>query len=138
VGVTVGYLRSLFPVFGRVPQAARWVFTELGLLLFMAAVGLRGGANLLETLRSSGLALLVCGIVVTAAPLAIAYAYGRTVLHMNPLMLLGSITGAMTSGGALNVINSQSKSSIASIGYTGAYAFANVLLTIAGAMIILL
>ena len=53
-------------------------------------------------------------------------------------MLLGSITGAMTSGGALNVINSQSKSTIASIGYTGAYAFANVLLTIAGAMIILL
>jgi putative transport protein len=138
VGVTVGYLRSLFPVFGRVPEAARWVFTELGLLLFMAAVGLRGGAGLIETLRSSGLALLVCGIVVTAVPLSIAYVVGRKMLRMNPLMLLGAITGAMTSGGALNVINSQSKSTVASIGYTGAYAFANVLLTIAGALIILL
>ena len=138
VGVTVGYFRSLFPVFGRVPQAARWVFTELGLLLFMASVGLRGGADLIDTLRSSGLALLICGIVVTFVPLAIAYMVGRKVLRMNPLMLLGSITGAMTSGGALNVINSQSKSTIASIGYTGAYAFANVLLTIAGALIILL
>ena len=138
VGVAVGYLRSLFPVFGRVPQAARWVFTELGLLLFMAGVGLRGGADLVDTLRSSGLALLICGIVVTFVPLAIAYVVGRKVLRMNPLMLLGSITGAMTSGGALTVINSQSKSTIASIGYTGAYAFANVLLTIAGALIILL
>jgi putative transport protein len=54
---------------------------------------------------------------------------------MNPLMLLGSITGAMTSGGALSVINSQSNSNVASIGYTGAYAFANVLLTVAGALI---
>jgi putative transport protein len=138
VGVTVGYLRSLWPVFGRVPQAASWVFTELGLLLFMAAVGLRGGADLVETLLSSGLALVICGIVVTVAPLGIAYVIGRQMLGMNPLMLLGSITGAMTSGGALTVINTQSKSTIASVGYTGAYAFANVLLTIAGALIILL
>jgi putative transport protein len=137
-GVGVGYLRSLFPVFGRVPQGARWIFSELGLLLFMAAVGLRGGADLVETLRSSGLALLVCGVFVTSTPVAIAYVYGRKVLRMNPLMLLGSITGAMTSGGALNVINSQSRSTIASIGYTGAYAFANVLLTIAGAVIVVL
>ena len=92
----------------------------------------------METLLDSGLALLIYGILVTSAPLAIAYFVGRKVLRMNPLMLLGSITGAMTSGGALNVINGQSKSTIASIGYTGAYAFANVLLTIAGALIILL
>ena len=138
VGVVVGYLRSLFPVFGRVPQAASWIFTELGLLLFMAAVGLRGGADLIETLLSSGPALVICGIIVTTAPLAVAYVVGRKMLRMNPLMLLGSITGAMTSGGALNVINAQSKSTIASSGYTGAYAFANVLLTIAGAVIILL
>ena len=26
VGLTVGYLRSLYPVFGQVPRAARWIF----------------------------------------------------------------------------------------------------------------
>jgi len=138
LGLLIGYLRSLFPVFGRVPDAARWVFTEMGLLLFMAGVGLRGGSGLIETMISSGLALVLIGIAVTLIPLAIAYIYGRKVQKMNPLMLLGSITGAMTSGGALSVINSQANSSIASIGYTGAYAFANVLLTIAGALIVLL
>ena len=137
LGLLIGYLRSLFPVFGRVPDAAQWVFTELGLLLFMAGVGLRGGAGLVEILLSSGLALVLVGIAVTLIPLTLAYIYGRKVQKMNPLMLLGAITGAMTSGGALSVINSQSNSSIASIGYTGAYAFANVLLTIAGALIVL-
>lgn len=136
-GLLIGYLRSLFPVFGRVPDAAQWVFTEMGLLLFMAGVGLRGGAGLVETMISSGFALVLTGIVVTLVPLTIAYVYGRTVQKMNPLMLLGSITGAMTSGGALSVINSQANSTIAGIGYTGAYAFANVLLTIAGALIVL-
>jgi putative transport protein len=138
LGLLVGYLRSLFPVFGRVPAGAAWIFTELGLLLFMAGVGLRGGAGLVETLLSSGPALLLIGVIVTMVPLGLAYVYGRKVLRMNPLMLLGSITGAMTSGGALSVINSQARSTVAGIGYTGAYAFANVLLTLAGAVIVLL
>jgi putative transport protein len=137
-GILAGYLSSVFPVFGQVPAGARWVFTELGLLLFMACVGLQGGAGLLETLKESGLELIIIGIIVTIVPVALTYLYGKFVFKMNPLMLFGAIVGAMTSGGALSVINSQSKSTIASIGYTGAYAFANVLLTIAGALIMLL
>ncbi|MBW2373688.1 MAG: hypothetical protein JRF70_14240 [Deltaproteobacteria bacterium] len=136
LGLGVGYARSLFPVFGRVPGSVRWVFTELGLLLFMAGVGLRGGADLVETLLASGPKLMVTGIVVTLTPLLLAYLVGRKILRMNPLMLLGAITGAMTSGGALSVINDQARSTIAGIGYTGAYAFANVLLTVAGAVIV--
>ena len=104
----------------------------------MAGVGLRGGAGLIETLQQSGFALLGAGVLITMLPLFIAYFYGRKVLKMNPLMLFGAIVGAMTSGGALSVINDQSKSTIAGIGYTGAYAFANILLTIAGALIVLL
>lgn len=102
----------------------------------MASVGLRGG-GFLETFQESGISLVLSGIVITLIPLFIAFAYGYKVLKMNPLMFLDAIVGAMTSGGALNVINNQSKSSIAGIGYTGAYAFANVLLTITGALIIL-
>lgn len=137
-GLGVGYLRSLSPVFGQVPEGARWVFTELGLLLFMAGAGLRGGASLVETLLGSGPALLISGVAVTVVPLAVAYLCGRKVLGINPLTLLGAITGAMSSGGALSVINSQARSPIASISYTSAYAFANVLLTLAGTLIVLL
>ena len=137
LGLLIGYLSSIFPVFGGMSEGARWIFTELGLLLFMACVGLRGGGGFLETLQESGISLVLSGIAITLIPLFLAFAYGYKVLKMNPLMLLGAIVGAMTSGGALNVINNQSKSTIAGIGYTGAYAFANVLLTIAGALIIL-
>ena len=138
LGLLVGYLRSVFPVFGRVPAGAQWIFTEFGLLLFMAGVGLMGGAGLLDTIQSNGLLLMLTGIVVTTVPFFFAYFWGRKVLKMNPLILLGTIIGSMTSGGALNVLNDQAKSSVASLGYTGAYAFANILLTVAGALIILL
>ena len=43
-GILVGYLSSLRPTFGRVPPAARYVIMELGLLFFMAGVGMTAGA----------------------------------------------------------------------------------------------
>ena len=61
---------------------------------------------------------------------------GRTVLRMNPAVLLGAITGAMTSGAALAAVNSAAKSNVPALGCTGAYAFANVILTVVGTLIV--
>jgi putative transport protein len=43
----------------------------------------------------------------------------------------------MTSGAALSVVTNEANSPMPSLGYTGAYAFANVLLTVAGSIILL-
>lgn len=132
------YLRALHPTFGRVPGAARWIFMELGLMTFMAGVGLRAGSGILETLAQSGLSLFIAGMCVTTVPVLVGYVFGRRVLSINPVMLLGAITGSMTSGASLSIVNAEAKSSVPSLGYTGAYAFANVLLTVAGSVILLL
>ncbi len=137
-GLVIGYLRALRPTFGRVPTAARWIFMELGLLIFMAGVGLRAGSQILETLASAGLSLIVAGAIITAVPVAVGFVFGRFVLRLNPVHLLGGITGSMTSGAALSVVNQEAGNSIPSLGYTGAYAFANILLTVAGSLILLL
>jgi len=137
-GLVIGYLRALRPTFGRVPGAARWIFLELGLLTFMAGVGLRAGSQILETLASAGPSLFVAGVLITSVPVAIGFVFGRSVLRINPVLLLGAITGAMTSGGSLSVVNQEADSTIPSLGYTGAYAFANILLTVAGSTILLL
>ena len=55
---------------------------------------------------------------------------------MNPAVLLGAITGAMTSGAALSTVNSAARSTVPALGYTGAHAFANVILTVAGTLIV--
>ncbi len=137
-GLLIGYLRALHPTFGRVPGAARWVFMELGLMAFMAGVGLRAGSGILATLAESGLSLLMAGIIVTSLPVAVGYLFGRKILALNPVLLLGAITGSMTSGASLSIVCSQAKSTVPSLGYTGAYAFANVILTVAGTVILLL
>ena len=135
-GLVIGYLRSVYPVFGRMPAAARWRLMEFGLLLFMAGVGLRAGADIVETFLAAGPVLAMAGIVVTTVPILCGYFFGRKVLKLHPVLLLGGITGSMTSGASLSVVTKAANSPMPSLGYTGAYAFANVLLTIAGSVIL--
>jgi putative transport protein len=137
-GLVIGYLRALHPTFGRVPGAARWIFMELGLTTFMAGVGLRAGSGIIETLADTGLSLFLAGAAVTSVPVAVGYLFGRKVLSLNPVYLLGAITGSMTSGASLSIVTGEARSPLPALGYTGAYAFANVLLTVAGSLILLL
>ncbi len=137
-GLVIGFLRSLFPIFGQVPSSARWVLTELGLMMFMAGVGLNAGGGIVEVIESAGPALIAVGALVTLVPILGGYAFARRILHLNPVEALGAVTGAMTSGAALSVVTGAARSNVPALGYTGAYAFANVILTVAGTLIMLL
>ncbi len=135
-GLIIGFLRSVRPTFGRLPDAARWILMEFGLLIFMAGVGLRAGGDIVETFIQAGPQLILIGVIVTFTPVAVGYIFGRKVLKIPAVLLLGAITGSMTSGASLSVVTAEAKSSVPALGYTGAYAFANVLLTIAGSVIL--
>ena len=136
-GLIIGFLRSVRPTFGRLPDAARWIFMEFGLLLFMAGIGLRAGGDIIETFMNAGPKLIIAGIMVTLIPVFLGYLFGRKVLKIPAVLLLGAITGSMTSGASLSVVTAAAESDVPALGYTGAYAFANVLLTVAGSIILL-
>ncbi len=134
-GLFIGYRRSVKPTFAQLPEATRWFLMEFGLLLFMAGVGMRAGSGILETLQHNGVSLILAGMCVTIIPIFIGYFVGRKLLNIAPALIFGAITGAMTSGAALSVVIKEAKSPVPALGYTGTYAFANVLLVIAGSLI---
>ena len=136
-GLIVGWARGINPMFGRVPAAARFILMELGLLLFLAGVGLRAGSGLVEGIVSAGPALFVCGVFVTLVPATAGVLYGKYVLKMNPAVLLGAMCGGLTSTPALGMITKQARSDIPAMGYVGVYAFANIILTVAGQLIMM-
>ncbi|MDJ0950274.1 MAG: TrkA C-terminal domain-containing protein [Alphaproteobacteria bacterium] len=138
MGILMGFLRSLSPTFGRVPPAARFVLMELGLMFFMVNVGLSAGGGVVEALLSVGPVVILCGILVLLTPVVLGYLFGIFVLKLNAAVLLGSLTGAMTSTPALTAVQEAAKSSMPALGYAGTYAFANVLLTVAGTIIMTL
>jgi putative transport protein len=137
-GILLGYLSSINPTFGRVPAAARYLLKELGLMLLMASIGLNAGGGIVEGLLNVGPAIVVGGLLVATLPIGIGYVVGRKLLHLNPALLLGSLTGAMTSTPALGVVTDAARSSVPAIGYAGTYTFANVLLTFAGSYMMMI
>ena len=103
-GLLIGFLRSVWPAFSQVPSAARWVFMELGLLMFMAGVGVNAGGGMVEIIQQAGGKLIGAGIMVTLIPVFVGYFFSRKILKLNPAEALGGVTGAMTSGAALSVV----------------------------------
>jgi len=137
-GLVVGWLRTAHPLFGRIPDAAISFMTSIGLATFVAMVGMIAGPLFIVALREVGLALLLGGAVVTLAPLIGGLYFGRYVLRLNPLLLLGGLAGAQTMTAALAAVQDRSGSPIAVLGYSGTYAFGHVLLTTWGTVIVVL
>ena len=137
-GILMGFFRARNPMFGYIPQGAINVLKDLGLNIFMVSVGLAAGADILQALMDSGLTVLLGGACIMLVPLTVGYVYGSLVLKMNPILLLGALTGAMTSTPALKSLNEMSDSAVPALGYAGTYTFANVFLTLGGASIIML
>ena len=59
------------------------------------------------------------------------------VLRMNRALLFGAMMGARTCAPAMEIISDTARSNIPALGYAGTYAIANVLLTLAGTLIVI-
>lgn len=136
-GLFTGWLNGVRPTVGRFPEAARWILMEFGLLVFMAAVGLNAGSEVIPLLRAEGPALVLASVLVVSVPALLGYVFGRKVLHLNPVLLLGAVAGAATCAPGLGLITSEAKSPVPALGYTGCYAFANIILAVAGTLLML-
>lgn len=111
---------------------------EFGLMVFMAGVGLSAGAGMNHGLGQIGGQMLLSGLVVSLLPVVICFLFGAYVLRMNRALLFGAIMGARTCAPAMEIISDASRSNIPALGYAGTYAIANVLLTLAGTLIVII
>jgi putative transport protein len=138
MGLVFGWLRSVRPTFGRIPEPALWVFDTIGLAVFIGVVGLTAGPSFVSGLRTTGPSLLVVGFIVAVLPHTAALLFGRYVLKMNPVILLGACAGAGTVTAALRSIQDEAGSKLPVLGYTVPYAVGNILLTAWGPVIVML
>ncbi len=137
-GIVTGHLRASRPLFGRVPDSAVKFMQSFGLAGFVAMVGLGAGPHFIPAVKESGIGLLLGGAVVTMVPLLAGLWFGRKVLKIHPVLLLGALSGAQTFTAALAALQEKCGSSIAVIGYSGSVAVAHVFLTTWGTVIVLL
>lgn len=135
-GLLVGYLRTRLPHFGRIPDGAINLMTSLGLAAFVGLTGIHAGPIFLSALWEAGIGLLLGGMVVTLLPQIVGFCFGHFVLRMNPILLLGALTGAQTVTAAMAALQERSGSSVVVLGYTPAYPISNILLTTWGSVMV--
>jgi putative transport protein len=135
-GLATGYLHSIRPLFGRIPDGAISLMSALGLAGFVAMIGLGAGPHFVDGIREAGIGLFFGGIAVTLTPLVVGLYFGRYVLRLNPLLLLGGLAGALTMTAGLAAVQERSGSTVAVLGYSGTVAIGHILLTTWGTVIV--
>ncbi|HEV7336719.1 MULTISPECIES: aspartate-alanine antiporter [Bosea] len=138
MGLVFGWLRSAYPFFGRIPEPAIWIFDTVGLCMFIGIVGLGAGPSFVAGLQATGISLAAVGLVSALLPHTVGILFGRYVLKMDPLIVLGACAGAGTITAALRAVQDEAQSSIPALGYTVPYAIGNILLTAWGPVLVAL
>ena len=135
-GLLVGNLRTRYPLFGRIPDGAVALMTSLGLAAFVGLTGIHAGPIFFSALREAGIGLLLGGMIVTMLPQIVGLMFGHFVLRMNPILLLGGLSGAQSVTAAMAALQERAGSPVPVLGYTPAYPIANILLTTWGTIIV--
>ena len=138
MGLVFGWLRSVYPFFGRIPEPAIWIFDTVGLCVFIGVVGLSAGPSFVAGLQKTGISLVFVGLAAALLPHTLGILFGRYIMRMEPLIVLGACAGAGTITAALRAIQDEARSSVPALGYTVPYAIGNILLTAWGPVLVAL
>ena len=119
--------------FGSTPNAARNILEDLGLVTFIAIVGINAGATLLAQLSGSlAVKILLVGFVASTIPPIVTWAIGLYVFKINPAVLMGGVAGARSHSGPAREASKEIDSSVPWVGFPVGYAVSGVLLTVFG------
>jgi len=132
-GIIVSSLVSRLRFFGNTPNAARNVLEDLGLVVFVAIVGVNAGASLLSQLTGAlALKIFLVGFVACTIPPFITWAIGFHIFKINAAALMGGVAGARSHSGPAREAAAEIQSSVPWLGFPVGYAVSGVLLTIFG------
>jgi putative transport protein len=136
-GVVLGRLRRIGPFSAHVPRAARQLVRDLGILLFVAETGVTAGGSPLGGMREILAPTLFSAVLATVLPVVAAALVGRW-MRLRAVEVWGSIGGGMTSSAALIALRRAADSNEPALAYAASYAFASVLVTLAGQAVVAL
>ena len=104
------------------PANANMALRELGIVLFLACVGLKAGDKFFATVFThEGLVWLLGGICITVVPILVVGLLARLVFKINFTAISGLLAGSMTDPPALAFANAVSKSDAPSVAYATVY-----------------
>ncbi len=130
ISMVLGRMGKTGSILWSMSGGANQLLRQLGLMLFLASVGTKAGATLVETFNQYGIQLFLIGGVITLVPMILGALVGRWFLKVNVLSMLGTLTGSMTSTPGLAATDSMTDCGAPSVAYATVYPIAMVVLII--------
>ncbi|MFQ3670355.1 MAG: putative transporter [Verrucomicrobiia bacterium] len=121
------------------PANANIALRELGITLFLAAVGLNAGGHFIDLLlHGDGLRWMLCGAVVTLLPLILSATLARLVLRLNFMSICGLLAGSTTDPPALAFACNLGKSDAPTVAYATVYPLTMLLRILSAQLLVIL
>lgn len=139
VAILIGRFGHKLKLVTYTTMSANLMLREIGIVLFLASVGIEAGEHFVQTVvHGDGLLYVGYGFLITVIPLLIIGAIARLYFKVNYFTLMGLIAGSNTDPPALAYANQVvSGNDASSVGYSTVYPLSMFLRIIAGQMILL-
>ena len=140
IALVLARIGTLGKLYWFMPPSANLALRELGIVLFLAVVGLKSGGSFLDTLlNGDGLEWMGYGVIITLVPLLVTGLIARLYSKLNYLSLCGVLAGSMTDPPALAFANAiKEESGAAALSYATVYPLAMFLRIISPQLLALL
>ncbi|MEG1685892.1 MAG: putative transporter [Bacteroides sp.] len=139
IAILIGRFGYKFKMVTYTTQSANLMLREIGIVLFLASVGIEAGANFFETVvQGDGLLWVGCGFLITFIPLLIVGSIAKGYYKMNYFMLMGLIAGSNTDPPALAYANQIAGNDAPAVGYSTVYPLTMFLRVLTAQLIILM
>lgn len=138
IAILLGYFGPKWHIVTYTTSSANLMIREIGIAMFLAAVGFGAGKTFVPTLLAGGYTWIGYGVIITLLPLIIAALIGRLWMKLDYFTLMGLIAGSTTDPPALAYATSQSnQNDRAAVAYSTVYPLTMFLRVLTGQMMIL-
>lgn len=138
VAILLSRMLRIGKVVTTLPLSANNALKELGITLFLAAVGLKSGESFVSTLsHGQGLEWMAWAAMITVLPLALGMLLARLAFKLPFPSLLGTMAGSMTDPPALAFSNTIASAQATGIAYAAVYPLTMLLRIVAAQILVL-
>lgn len=139
MAILLSRVQNIGPLNWYMPPAGNLMLRELGIVLFLACVGLKAGGRFVETLVSGrGLIIMALSFAITVIPIIIVGILAKAKYKLNYLSLCGALAGSMTDPPALAFANSMAGSNLPTMSYATVYPLVMIMRVVSAQIIVLL
>ncbi len=121
VAILIGRFGTHFHLVTYTTMSANLMLREIGIALFLAAVGIGAGDGFIDAIVDGGYRWIGYGVAITVLPLIIVALVARLWLKMNYYTLMGLIAGSTTDPPALAYANATAGNDMPAVGYSTVY-----------------